>query len=157
MTQLRHIILHKSLSTNLYTSSEPMNHDFYLLSLLVENDIKNYENLITFSKNSSITCWTTDQLFMNKNGKNIELFSVHDLANNEELHLPKTAKFTISKTNFMQCVVNIKKLHEQAITRIYIVIDEQDYVHVTHDLALIKKYDFFSSLLSSIKSFFIRK
>jgi hypothetical protein len=134
-----------------------MNQDFYLLSLLVENDIKNLENLINFIKSSSIHCWTTDQLFMNKHGKNIELFSVSNLINNEELCLPKSAKFTISRRNFMQCIMNIKKLHDQTITKIYIAIDEQGSIYITHDLASIKKYDFLSSLLSSIKNFFIRK
>ena len=157
MTPLRHVTLSKSLSTHLYTSLEQMNHDFYLLSLLLENDIKNLEKLINFIKSPSIHCWTTDQLFMNKHGKNIELFSVHNLVNNEELCLPTTQKFTFSKTNFMQCIMNIKKLHEQAVTTIYITIDEQGYVYITHDLTSIKKYDFFSSLVSSIKSFFIRK
>lgn len=157
MNQLRQITLNKNFSTHLYTSSEPMLHDFYLISLLLNNYEINHPHFINFYKNSSITCWTTDQLFMNKNGKNIELFSVHDLANNEELCLPKTAKFTISTTNFMQCVISIKKLHEQAVAKMYIVIDEQDYVHVTHDLASVKKYDFLSLLLSSIKTFFIRK
>lgn len=157
MTLLQHTTFNKSLSSNLYTSSERLHHDFYLLSLLVNNDIKNLENLILFTKNSSIYCWTTNELFMNKHGKNIELFSVHNLANNEELHLPKVAKFTISNKNFIQCIMSIKNLHEQAVTKMYIAIDEQGSVYITHDLASIKKYDFFSSLKCSITSFFIKK
>ena len=157
MNTIQHIIVTKSLHTKLYKSSEPMFHDFYLLSLLLDNYEINHSNFVNFYKSSSISCWATDQLFMHKHGKNIELFSVHDLASNDDLHLPKTLKFTLSKTNFAQCIMQIKKLQDEQAAKIYIAIDELGAVYFTHNLASIKKYNFLSSLYSSIKFLFIRK
>lgn len=157
MTPLQHSIMVKNPSTDNYKASQPMVHNFYLLSLLLDNCANNIKYLISFYKNSSISCWTTDQLFLNKNGKNIELFSVHDLARNENLCLPKVSKFILSKKNFINCIMQIQKLHKQAASKIYIAVDELGTVHITDDLASIKKYDFFSLLLSSIKTFFIKK
>ncbi|AXK60863.1 hypothetical protein [Candidatus Chromulinivorax destructor] len=156
MNSIKYILLTKNSSIDTYTTSESMHHDFYLLSLLVKSDQTSLEQLLTFYKSSYLQCWTTNQLFCHKQSKNIQLFSVYDLATNDELCLPTTGKLILSKKNFMQCLFNIKKMHEDKTSQIYIVIDERNYVHVTTDITSVKQNNYINSLLSLIKSFFIK-
>lgn len=151
---MKYILLTKNNTTDNYTTSESMHHDFYLLSLLVNSDQTSIEQLLTFYKNSWLQCWTTNQLFFHKQGKNIELFNVYDIATNDELCLPAIGKLVLSKKNFMQCLFHIKKMHEQKISQIYIAIDERNYVYITTDLASIKKYNFLHIVIDSIRKIF---
>lgn len=157
MNTMKYILLTKNNITDNYTTSKSMHHDFYLLSLLINTNQINIDQLLTFYKSSWLQCWTTDQLFLHKQGKNIELFSVYDLTINDELCLPTTGTLVLSKKNFIRFLFDIKKMLEQKTSCIYIVIDERKYVHVTTDLTSIKKYNYVTSLLSLIKFFFIRK
>lgn len=151
---MKYILLTKNSSIDTYTTPQGIHHDFYLLSLLVNNDQTSLEQLLTFYKSSYLQCWTTNQLFFHKQNKNIQIFSVYDLTSNDELYLPTTGKLVLSKKNFMQCLINIKKIHEQKNSQIYIVIDEQNYIHITTDLNSIKKYNFLHTFIASIKKIF---
>lgn len=157
MNSLKHILLTKNSSIDNYITSEQMHYNFYLLSLLVNTDIKNIEKLINFYKKSSIQCWTTNQLFVHKQGKNIELLNVYDLTINDELSLPTAGTLILSKKNFIKCLLNIKKMYEEKFSQVYIAIDERNYVHVTTDITSIKQNNYINSLLSLIKSFLIKK
>lgn len=156
MTTNNHILLQKSNVTGLYRSPQAITYDFHLLLLLLDEQIATKNDCIDFYKNSSILCWTTDQVFLNKNGKNIELFDIHDLIDNKDLSLPKSPKFVLSIKNFGQMIMQWKKLYTQRPETLFLVIDHQKIVHLTTDLATINPLTFFSLLRTKFNNLFIR-
>jgi len=156
MTTNNHILLQKSNISRLYRSPQAITYDFHLLLLLLDEQMATKNDCIDFYKNSSNSCWTTDQVFLNKNGKNIELFDVHDLIHNKDLSLPKSPKFTLSIKNFGQLIIQWKKFYYQSPDNLFLVIDHQQTVHLTTDLASINPITFFSLLRTKINNLFVR-
>ena len=151
---LRHIVIKKSNYTDLYICNQPMQSDFHLLYLLFDDEKVDAHHWSNFAKNSSLTCWTTSKIFINKNGKNIDLFDIQDLINNDDLALPKKPNFTMTTKNFVQFMTQIQKLQEYNSAQIYIAIDNDGNAHATTDLALITTKTFFGTLTSKIKDLF---
>lgn len=149
-----HILLQKSNVTGLYRASQTITYDFHLLLLLLDEQMATKNDCIEFYKNSSIPCWTTDQVFLNKNGKNIDLFDIHDLTHNKDLSLPKSPKFMISTKNFGQLIIQWKKLYIQSPDKLFLVIDQQEIVHLTTDLATINQITFLNSLRAKFNNLF---
>ena len=152
MTSIRHIVIKKSNFTDLYVCARPMQSDFHALYLLFDEEKVAANHWANFAKNTSLTCWTTSKMFINKNGKNIELFDVQDLINNDDLTLPKSPKFTVTAKNFTQFMGQIQKLQEYHSAQIYLAIDSDGYAHATIDLAAIKKQTFLGILTSKFKA-----
>ena len=152
MKNLRHIVIKKSNFTDLYVCAQPMQSDFHALYLVFDQEKVAANHWSNFIKNASLTCWTTSKVFINKNGRNIELFDVQDLINNEDLALPKTPKFTLTAKNFVQFMGQIQKLQQYNSAQIYLAIDSEGCAHATTDLASIKAQTFFGSLTSKFKT-----
>lgn len=155
MTTNNHILLQKSNITRLYRSPQAITYDFHLLLLLLDEQMATKNDCIDFYKNSSILCWTTGQIFLNKNGKNIELFDVHDLIQNKDLSLPKSPKFMISTKNFGQLIMQWKKLYIKSPDKLFLVIDQQQIVHLTIDLATTNQVTFFGLLRIKFNDLFV--
>ncbi len=157
MKNLRYTQLKKSNYINSYIASEPMQYDFHLLYLLltIENiDINHWSN---FCKTSSISCWSTSQIFINKNNGSIEIFDIYDLANKEELCLPKSPKITISAANFLQFMTSWSQLQKENPQDIIIAIDDIGYAYLTTDVRSIEKTSFLVSIKKSISGLFTSK
>ncbi len=131
-----------------------MQSDFHILYLLLDDEKIDTYHWSNFAKNASLTCWTTSKIFINKNGKNIELFDVQDLINNEDLTLPKSPKFIMTTKNFVQFMGQIQKLQAYNYVQIYLAIDNDGKAHATTDLACITQKSFLSALTSKVKALF---
>ena len=157
---LSSIVITKSNITNSYIALQPMNYDFHLLYLLLiqENGEcrTSTKSWINFCKNSSIKCIATSQLFIHKNSGYIELFSIYDLTNTEDLCLPKAPKFIMTSKNFINFMVQRSQLYKQQPDRFFIAIDGKGHVHLTTSLESIVTTSFFAGLHKKIMALFTR-
>ena len=167
MKPTQSIIIKKSSITHNYIASQPMSYDFYLLYLLAteilsqpsaqsDNQFKKNEG-IDFYKHSSIACLVTSQLLLHKKNGFVELFAIYDLANTDDLCLPKSPKFIMTAKNFMNFMVQKNQLQKHQPRQFFIAIDGNGHAHLTTDLQSLEKKSFFASLHKKIVRYFFTK
>jgi hypothetical protein len=154
------IIITNSQITNSYIASQPMTYDFYLLYLLLTQENgecrTSTKNWINFCKSSSAKCLATSQLFINKNNGYIELYSIYDLTNTDDLCLPKAPKYIMTTKNFINFMVQKSQLYKERPHQFFIVIDTQGHTHLTTDLQSLTKTSFLGTLQKKLADLFIR-
>ncbi len=154
--------------TQSYTASQPMSYDFYLLFLLFTQSScakapadkepqTSAKSWIQFCKSSSIKCLATSQLFIHKNNGYIELFSIYDLTNTDDLCLPKSPKYIMTTKNFINFMIQKSQIYKQRPPQFFIVIDAQGHAHATTDLDSLKKLSFFGALQKTLAGIFSRR
>lgn len=151
-----------------YIAVQPMTYDFYLLFLLCtqsscakapadkEPQIS-AKSWIQFSKSSSVKCLVTSHLFINKNNGYIELFSMYDLTNTDDLCLPKAPKYIMTTKNFINFMIQRSQIYKQKPDQFFIAIDDQGHAHLTTDLQSLKKVSFLSTLQKKLAGIFSRR
>jgi hypothetical protein len=163
-TEITSILITKSPITNDYIASQTMNYDFYLLYLLFTQSLPEIQATnkfkknagIDFCKNSSIKSLATSQLFIHKNNGHIELFSIYDLANTDDLCLPKSPKFIMTAKNFMNFMIQKNQICKLQPNKLFIALDECGHAHLTTDLQTLTKKSFFAMLQKNLASLFWR-
>ena len=138
-----------------------MTYDFYFLFLLATQEMHNSQTSIKkyvdSCKNSSIPCMVTQQLFINKHNGYVELYSIYDLANTDELCLPKSPKLIMTAKNFMNFMMQKNQILQQQPDQFFIAIDSQGHAHLTTDLQSITKKSFFGMLQQKLSTFFTKQ
>ncbi|MBV8661379.1 MAG: hypothetical protein JO129_04510 [Candidatus Dependentiae bacterium] len=165
MNSIQSIIITKNKTTNRYITSQSMTYDFYLLYLLSTETLSKpslnnqcSKNAgIDFYKNSSEPCIVTQQLFINKHNGYVELYSMYDLANTDDLCLPKSPKFIMTAKNFMNFMMQKNQISLQQPDQFFIAIDSQGHAHLTTDLQSIIKKSFLMILQQKITGLFKKK
>jgi hypothetical protein len=171
MNESLSILIKKNPITRHYIPSEAISYDFYLLFLLSTESLSQAQSNcakmaefnfkkndgIFFYKTSSIKCLATQQLFLNKNNGYIEIFSIYDLMNTDQLDLPKSPKLIMTAKNFMNFMVQKSQIQKNQPQEFFIAIDEQGHAHITTDLQSINKKSFLQTLQKKIINLFWKK
>ncbi len=144
-----------------YIASQPMSYDLYLLYLLITQENgecrTSTKSWIQFCKNSSVKCLATSQLFINKNNGYIELYSMHDLTNTDDLCLPKSPKYIMTTKNFINLIIQKSQIYKQLPSQFFIIIDAQGHAHATTDLESINKVSFLGILQKKLVGLFSKR
>jgi len=161
LKEIQSIHIKKSLLTNNYNAQEPMNHSMYLLYTLMTQEIDTYEmsvkSWIDFCKNSSIKCKMTSQLFIHKHHGNIEIYSLYDLTDQQDLCLPENPQLVLTSKNFIQFMIQKNHIYSLQSTDFFIAIDDQEYAHAVTNLDSLKKTSWLQSLYHRITGLTNRK
>lgn len=150
------ISLTRSSITNQYITSEPINYDMYLLSMLIQEH--DSAKLIHFSATSSIKSCATSQLFLYKNKSTILIFSIYDLVDADDLCLPKSPKLVLSIKNFMQFLRQKQLIIDQQKTlHCFIAQSDTGNVYLTTNITSLTQQSAWSNLIKKITCLFTRQ